>query len=98
LVDSGADYSILPASYAHYLGIDVDACEERPATTAGGTGTVLVHPLPLEAEVEAMNARFAMKSAFTKHGSTILLGREDFFKEFRVTIDEPAQTFTLEKL
>jgi hypothetical protein len=52
----------------------------------------------LEAEVEAMNVRFAMKSAFTERGNTILLGREDFFKEFRVTIDEPAQTFTLEKL
>jgi hypothetical protein len=52
----------------------------------------------LEAEVEAMSVRFAMKSAFTEHGNTILLGREDFFNEFRVTIDEPAQTFTLEKL
>jgi hypothetical protein len=98
LVDSGADYSILPTSYARYLGVDLEACDERPATTAGGTGTVLVHPLPLEAEVQAMNVRFAMKSAFTEHGSTILLGREDFFKEFRVTIDEPAQTFTLERL
>lgn len=96
LVDSGADYSILPTSYAHYLGVDLDACDERPATTAGGTGKVLVHPLSLEAEIEAMNVRFAM--AYTKQGNTILLGREDFFKEFRVTIDEPAQTFTLEKL
>lgn len=56
-----------------------------------------MHPLPLEADVEAMSVRFAMKSAFTEHGNTILLGREDFFNEFRVTIDEPAQTVTLEK-
>jgi hypothetical protein len=97
-VDSGADYSILPTSYASYLGVDLAACDERPATTAGGTGTVLVHPLSLEAEVHEMNVRFAMKSAFTEHSNTILLGRQDFFKAFRVTIDEPAQTFTLEKL
>jgi hypothetical protein len=98
LVDSGADYSILPTSYANYLGVDLRACEERPCTTAGGSGTVLVHPMRLEAEIQAMSLRFAMMSAFTEHASTILLGREDFFKEFRVTIDEPAQTFTLEKL
>jgi hypothetical protein len=97
LVDSGADYSILPQSYAGFLGIDLAACEERPCTTAGGSGKVLVHPIPLEAEIQAMNVRFAMTSAFTRYANTILLGREDFFKEFRVTIDEPTQTFTLEK-
>jgi hypothetical protein len=68
------------------------------ATTAGGGGVVLVHPQPLEAEVQAMSIRFAMKSAFTERGNTILLGREDFFRDFRVTFDEPAQAFTLEKL
>jgi hypothetical protein len=98
LVDSGADYSILPKGYASYLGVDLDAAEELPSTTAGGSGVVLVHPLPLEAEVQAMSIRFAMKSAFTERGNTVLLGREDFFQEFRVTFDEPAQTFTLEKL
>lgn len=98
LVDSGADYSILPESYAGYLGVDLSECEEKPCTTAGGKGKVLVHPAPLEAEVQAMNVRFAMTSAFTKHAVTILLGREDFFKMFRVTIDEPAQVFTLEVL
>jgi hypothetical protein len=98
LVDSGADYSILPRSYADFLGVDLAACTEVPCTTAGGSGFVLVHQLPLEAEVQAMSTRFAMKSAFTEHGNTILLGREDFFTQFRVTIDEPAQTFTLERL
>lgn len=98
LVDSGADHSILPTSYASYLGIDLTACDEVPCTTAGGTGVVLVHRVPLEVEVQAMHLRFAMKAAFTDHGQTILLGRADFFGEFRVLIDEPAQTFTLEKL
>jgi hypothetical protein len=97
LVDSGADSSILPISYASYLGIDLAACERIPCMTAGGTGFVLVHAIALEAELEAMNARFAMKSAFTEHGDTILLGREDFFSQFRVVIDEAEQTVTLER-
>ena len=58
----------------------------------------MVHPTPLEAEIEAMKARFAMKSAFTEHGHTILLGRKDFFSGFRVVIEEAAQTLTLERL
>jgi gag-polyprotein putative aspartyl protease len=98
LVDSGADYSILPKSYANYLGVDLSECVEQPCTSAGGTGTVLVHPVPLEAEIQALDVRFAMRSAFSEQASTILLGREDFFKQFRVTIDEPAQTFTIERL
>jgi hypothetical protein len=98
LVDSGADHSILPKSYASYLGVKLADCEERPCTTAGGSGTILVHSVPLEAEVQAMNVRFAMTSAFTEHAVTVLLGREDFFKTFRVSIDEPAQVFTLELL
>jgi hypothetical protein len=96
LVDSGADFSILPMGYASYLGVDINVCEEQPCTTAGGSGTVFVHPIPLEAEIQAMNIRFAMKSAFTEYANTILLGRADFFKRFLVTLDEPAQTFTLE--
>jgi Aspartyl protease len=75
LVDSGADHSILPTRYASHLGVDLAACEHVPCTTAGGTGFVLVHPIPLEAEIEAMKVRFAMKPAFTAHGRTILLGR-----------------------
>jgi hypothetical protein len=58
---------------------------------------VLVHPVPLEAEIQAMGVRFPMTCAFTEHAVTILLGREDFFRTFRVTIDEPAESFTLEK-
>jgi hypothetical protein len=98
LVDSGADHSVFPKSYASHFGVDLAECEEVASGTAGGSGIVLVHPLPLEAEIQAMNVRFAMKSAYTERGSTVLLGREDFFKEFRVTFDEPAQTFMLEKL
>jgi hypothetical protein len=97
LVDTGADYSILPQGYAGYLGVDLSDCDEKPCTTAGGPGVVRVHPIPLEAEVQAMGVRFAMRSAFTEYGNTVLLGREDFFKEFRVTVNEVDQTFTLEK-
>lgn len=98
LVDSGADHSILPTRYASYLGVDLAACEHVPCATAGGTAFVLMHAIPLEAEIEDMNVRFAMTSAFTEHGHTILLGREDFFSGFRVVIEEAEQTVTLERL
>ena len=89
---------MFPKSYAGRFGVDLAECEEIPSGTAGGSGIVLVHSLPLEAEIQAMNVRFAMKSAYSEGGNTVLLGREDFFKEFRVTFDERAQTFTLKKL
>jgi len=57
---------------------------------------VYLCPLPLEAEIQAMHLRFAMKAAFTDHATTILLGREDFFSRFSVTFDEARQTFALE--
>jgi Aspartyl protease len=98
LVDSGADHSLFPKVWARHFGVDLDECEEITSGTAGGSGTVLVHPVPLEAEIQAMRVRFAMTSAYSEKGGTILLGRQDFFSQFRVTIDEPAQTFTLEKL
>lgn len=96
LVDSGADYSIIPASYATILGVDLDKCRDEPCRTAAGAGTIKIHDTPFEGEVQAMRIRFAMKAAFNEHASVVLLGREDFFKAFKVAFDHRALAFTLE--
>ncbi len=95
LVDSGADYSILPHYLASALGVNLDECEKCPCITAAGDGFVLRHHMPLEAEIQAMRTKFAMTSAFSEHARVVLLGRADFFSRFEVSIDNRRQVFTL---
>jgi hypothetical protein len=96
-VDSGADYSIFPAYLAPSLGVNLDECREEPCVTAAGVGTMKIRDLPFEAEIQAMRTRFAMKAAFNEDASVVLLGRDDFFQEFKVSFDHRALLFTLEK-
>ena len=96
LVDSGADYSVLPAQFAPHLGVDLAQCREEPCITAGGRGTVKIRDIPLEAEVQVLGIRFAMRAAFSEYAPVVLLGRDDFFNEFRVTFDHRRETFRLE--
>lgn len=57
LVDSGADFSIMPTSFARILGVKLTECDSMACETAGGPGIVHVHPIPLEAEVERLGVR-----------------------------------------
>jgi hypothetical protein len=98
LVDSGADHSIFPSVWAKEFGINLAKCKRVRCNTANGPSFVHVHDISLEAEIESMDVRFAMTAAFSKHASMILLGRDDFFKLFRVTFDHAEKTLTLERL
>jgi hypothetical protein len=88
LIDSGCDLSTFPSAWAPLLGIDFKKeCDEIEGQTASGTdktqriykpgihGLILGHKVPLHA---VFNPRLPIA----------LLGREDFFKFFRVDFDQ----------
>jgi hypothetical protein len=97
LIDSGADYSMFPASFAVPLGIDLATeCHQETCTTAGGDVTQHIYEAALEVEIQAMATRIPLKVAFLANVPVVLLGRTDFFSQFKVLFDERSQTFTLE--
>lgn len=88
LVDSGADSSLLDASYADILGLDRGQAQVDSAVVAsGGQTTVLRWPnAPLELQFE--NERFAFEGCFIDFPAGAspenLMGRRDFFQKFIV--------------
>jgi hypothetical protein len=88
---------MFPAPMAASLGIDLASdCEERPCSTAGGEVTQHVYDSGLEIEIQAMGRRVTVSAAFNPALPLVLLGRLDFFSQFKVCFDERNRTFTLE--
>lgn len=81
-----------------YLGIDEAACEEEESQTAGGLTTRYCWRPGIDVEVHQM-ARMVTVRANSSSGlppRLVLLGRKDFFFQFRVEVDERTQTFSLD--
>jgi len=96
IVDSGADYSFIPITFAQHLGVDPAQCVQERCNTAGGVSTLYIWQAGLEAEIQQMRMRIHLKTAFSET-PFVLLGREDFFNAFKVAFDQRAQRFTLER-
>jgi len=96
LVDSGADATMLPGPLAKALGIDlVNDCIEEKGTTAGGPTTNYVYSAGLDAIV--MGEKIHLNATFNEGLEVVLLGRCDFFALYKVSFDERAQQFSLER-
>jgi hypothetical protein len=94
LVDSGADSSILPKNWATILGIDLNNdCERTVGATAGGDGDQWVYEPGLDAIV--VDKKIRITAVFTRT-PIVLLGRDDFFREFKVAFDHRALAFHVE--
>lgn len=95
IVDSGADRTTVPVAWAPHLGIDLlhDCMEDEALTAAGSsqhyvfTDGVWVELLGEEVLIPVIN--FAP-------GSMVALGRNDFFDEHLVMIDQRGKRFFLE--
>lgn len=98
LVDSGASDTLIPYDLMSFLGISEANCQIEPCETAGGPTDQYVWPPGIEVNVQQMARKVAVKASFTKGlpPRVVLLGRKDFFGQFRVEIDERAQTFSLD--
>lgn len=94
LIDSGADRSVLPVSWARHLGIDLDDdCEEASSRTAGGMATCYEYPAGIEAII--LGHKVTLQASFNRDLPWVLLGRDDFFSYFKVSFEHRAQQFTL---
>lgn len=86
IVDTGADYTLLPRSYARALGINLEqACQSFETLGIGGKEMVLVHPRvrvrlgEFEADVPVGFLDRDMVPA--------LLGRQKFLEALSVTLE-----------
>ena len=96
LVDSGADISTFPASWAGVLGIDLQQdCEAHSGNTAGGVTTNYFYEPGVD--VIVVGKKIHLKAVFNPQIKIILLGREDFFAACTlVSFDQDKKQFTIE--
>jgi hypothetical protein len=93
LIDSGADCSVLPNWVASDLGVEAELAPTAPVEAVGGaTIPALTLPRPIEAQVllggaELWGSPFQLCPLFADVES-ILLGRADFFRAFKISFDE----------
>lgn len=83
LVDSGADFSVLPRSFSKEIGVDLSEC--RVSTTMGveGSGTKIYHSkidIRIGAFMKPIHCGFASHDRIPP-----LLGRLDIFSNFNIT-------------
>jgi hypothetical protein len=91
VVDSGADYTLLPATYAELLGIDLAACV--PATTSGVGGSEIVH-LYKSLDVRLGDWRAKVPVGFLDRDDVpALLGRLRFMEALEVVFKDFTTTF-----
>jgi hypothetical protein len=91
VVDSGADYTLLPATYAELLGIDLAACV--PMTTFGIGGSETVH-LYKSLNVRLGDWRAEVPAGFLERDDVpALLGRLKFMEALEVAFKDFTTTF-----
>lgn len=94
LVDSGATVSILREDVAEQLGLVIEDGKETYLGGVGGRIKGYIHKL----EVEVAGKKFLCPIVFS-HEYTVsfnLLGREAFFKQFKIIFEEKKNYLKLE--
>jgi len=91
LIDSGADYSILPIEIAGIFGFKLSDQPNYEILGAGGS-TFKIYKSPIEVEQIIKKRGFrdiSWKSYvyFAESGSTILLGQNSFLNHFKVILN-----------
>jgi hypothetical protein len=85
-VDSGADATSFPQDWAAILGIDLDECQAVKVTTGSGS---TYHPEWDRAlAITVAGRRVDIERPRFAPVQVAILGRRDFFMQFKVEIDE----------
>lgn len=94
LIDSGATVSIFRSEVAESLGINIEKGKEIYLGGVGGKIKGFLHRL----QIEVAGKRFVCPVVFSQDYlvSFNLLGREGFFKRFRITFEEKKNYLKLE--
>lgn len=91
LIDSGADYTVLPIEIAGKLNLKISDQPRYSILGAGGsTFTIYKSPTEIEHQIEKRGFReLKWKSFvyFAESGSTILLGQNGFLSNLKVTLN-----------
>ena len=92
IVDSGADYTLLPRSYAKALGINLEHdCKPFETTGIGGSEMVFVHPAVF---VRLGDWQAQVPVGFLDRDAVpALLGRQQFLEALSVLFENHTTTF-----
>lgn len=94
IVDSGADYSIIPKYQAEYIGIDIKK-ETKEIQTQGVGGKAKIYLLKNKIKIKLGDfERSIMLGIIDNNIVPPLLGRYTFFETFRVLFDKYTTTFS----
>lgn len=93
LVDSGASVSIFRSEIAEFLGVELEKGEPMYFQGVGGKILAYVHQLPVSVAGHKFQCKIAFSREFTV--SLNILGRDNFFKEFIVCLNESEQQVRL---
>lgn len=94
LIDSGATISIFKVDVAKQLGISIENEEETYLGGVGGRIRGYIHKL----QIDVSGKRFLCPIVFSHEYlvSLNLLGREEFFKRFKIVFEERKSLLRLE--
>lgn len=94
LIDSGAATSVFQANIAEHFGINIKQGEKAILQTLNSKVEVYLHKIP----VKFSGQTFMCKIGFSEEVCTSfnLLGRDNFFKFFKITFDELNKEIILE--
>lgn len=92
LIDSGADYTLMNAEYATYLGINIAQALKIPLKGISGTSEALLVP---EVDIEIGGVGTAkIPVAFIESANVdVLLGQQGFFDAFKVAFEKYNNSF-----
>ncbi len=91
LIDSGADYSILPIEIAGILGLNLKGQPQYTLVGAGGSYfTIYRSPIEVDIVLEKRGFRKTQLHSyvyFSESGTTILLGQNGFLNKLKLTLN-----------
>ena len=99
LLDSGADFTVIPIEIAEILGLDMSNPVEKSGGVGGEVDTTL-SSMEIDIKNAHENYRFRIPvQILMNKDSKIppLLGRAGFFSEFEIKIKQKAGRFALKK-
>lgn len=96
IVDSGADFTMMPRSVSEQLGINLEAARELKVAGVEGT---LISAWLSEIELNIGDSLLRLPCLFSsKEDTPYLLGRMGFFHRFNVTFDNRGKKIILESI
>jgi len=99
LLDSGADISVIPKKLAELLGVNIEG-ERTLAFGIGGKVECIERKITINISRGHENYTFSIpiKVILGDYNFPLLLGRQGFFEEFIITLDQGLQKITLKKV